>query len=147
MLQPAGDSFRVHDLVLRFLKLKLKADSSRPTATCRTAEYLGQLKILRKFFNAEETNGGVYSFMALWRSVESLAEESHVEAVYTNLDGVPDSAPWRQAGRLLELMVSRRSNILEGSTKRFSVGRCSAEFDVISHEECGVCGFVAHPHP
>lgn len=110
MLQPAGDAFRVHDLVLRFLKLKLKADPSRPTATGRTVEYLGQLKVLQGYVGAGETSDGVYSLMALWRSVENLAEESHVAAVYTkNLHGVPDGALWNQAGRILELMVSRRS--------------------------------------
>lgn len=35
MLRRVGDAFRVHDLVLHFLKLKLKADPSRPTATGR----------------------------------------------------------------------------------------------------------------
>lgn len=110
MLQPAGDAFRVHDLVLRFLKPKLKADPSLPTATCRTVEYLGQLKVLQRFVDTGETSDGVYSLMALWRSVEDLAEESHVAAVYTrNLDGVPDGALWYRVGRILELMVSRRS--------------------------------------
>eukprot|EP00903_Cladosiphon_okamuranus_P012113 g11365.t2 len=105
MLQPVGDAFRVHDLVLHFLKLKLKANPSRSTATGRTVEHLGQLKVLQRYVGAGETSDGVYSLMALWRSVENLAEESHVAAEYTkNLDGVPDSAPWQQAGRLLELM-------------------------------------------
>ncbi|CAM9937884.1 unnamed protein product [Ectocarpus sp. 8 AP-2014] len=36
------DAFRVHDLVLRFLKPKLKADPNRSIATSRTAEYMGQ---------------------------------------------------------------------------------------------------------
>ncbi|CAN0558015.1 unnamed protein product, partial [Ectocarpus sp. 12 AP-2014] len=103
MLQPAGDAFRVHDLVLLFLKLKLKADPSRPVATSRVAEYLGQLKVLRRFVDDGETSNGVYSLMALWRSVEDLADESHVAAVYTkNLQGVPEEAPWRQAGRILQ---------------------------------------------
>ncbi|CAM9191144.1 unnamed protein product, partial [Pylaiella littoralis] len=105
MLQRVGDAFRVHDLVLHFLKLKLKADPSRPTATGRTVEHLGQLKVLQRFVGAGETSDGVYPLMGLWRSVENLAEESHVAAVYTkNLNGVTDSAPWQQAGRLLELM-------------------------------------------
>ncbi|CAM9854589.1 unnamed protein product, partial [Ectocarpus fasciculatus] len=70
MLQPAGNAFRVHDLVLRFLKSKLKADPSRPIATSRIAEYLGQLKVLQRYVEAGETSDGVYSLMALWRSVE-----------------------------------------------------------------------------
>ncbi|CAB1113778.1 unnamed protein product [Ectocarpus sp. CCAP 1310/34] len=49
MLQPAGDALRVHDLVLLFLKPKLKADSSRPITTSRIAEYLGHLKVLRRY--------------------------------------------------------------------------------------------------
>eukprot|EP00903_Cladosiphon_okamuranus_P007060 g6863.t1 len=105
MLQPAGDAFRVHDLVLRFLKLKLKADPSRSTATCRIAEYLGQLRVLQGYVGAGETRDGVYSLIALWRSVENLAEEIHVATAYSkNLDGISDSPPWQQAGRLLELM-------------------------------------------
>ena len=110
MLQPAGDSFRVHDLVLLFLKPRLKADPSRPMATSRIAEYLGQLKILRRYVEDGETIGGVYSLMALWRSVEDLADESQVAAVYTkNFQGVLEYAPWQQAGRILQLMVRRRS--------------------------------------
>ncbi|CAN0342697.1 unnamed protein product, partial [Ectocarpus sp. 12 AP-2014] len=105
MLQPAGDAFRLHDLVLRFLKPKLKADPSRPIATSRVAEYLGQLKVLQRYIDAGETGDGVYSLIALWRSVESLAEESHVAPVYTrNLNGVTEDAPWRRAGRILQLM-------------------------------------------
>ncbi|CAN0172764.1 unnamed protein product [Ectocarpus fasciculatus] len=105
MLQPAGDAFRVHDFVLLFLKPKLKADPSRPMATSRIAEYLGQLKVLRRYVEDGETIGGVYSLMALWRSVEDLAGESHVAAVYTkNLQGVPEAKPWHQTGRVLELM-------------------------------------------
>ncbi|CAM9795660.1 unnamed protein product, partial [Hapterophycus canaliculatus] len=105
MIQPVGDAFRVHDLVLHFLKLKLKADPSRHTATGRTVEHLGQLKVLQRYVAAGETNDGMYSLMALWRSVENLAEENQVGAVYKkNLNGVPDSAPWHQAGRLLQLM-------------------------------------------
>ncbi|CAM9750163.1 unnamed protein product, partial [Ectocarpus fasciculatus] len=105
MLQPAGDAFRVHDLVLLFLKPKLKADPSQPIATSRVAEYLGQLKVLRRYFKAEATSDGRYSLMALWRTVEDLADESQVAAVYmNNLQGVLEEAPWRQAGHLLWLM-------------------------------------------
>lgn len=110
MLQPAGDAFRVHDLVLRFLKPKLKADPRRLIATSRMADYLGQLKVLRRYVKAAETSDGVYSLIALWNSVENLSEESQVAAVYTrNLDGITEGTPWRKAGRILELMVSRRT--------------------------------------
>ena len=122
MLQPVGDAFRVHDLVLHVLKLKLKANPSRSTATGRTVEHLGQLKVLQRYDGAGETSDEVHSLMALWRSVENLAEESHVAAEYTkNLDGVPDSAPWQQAGHLLELMVSRRSNRCGGQYRNGAV--------------------------
>ncbi|CBJ25719.1 NB-ARC and TPR repeat-containing protein-likely pseudogene [Ectocarpus siliculosus] len=105
MLQPAGDAFRVHDVVLLFLKPKLKADRSRPIATSRIAEYLGQLNVLRRYVENGEKSDGVYSLMALWRSVEDLVGENQVAAVYTkNLQGVPERAPWRQAGRVLHLM-------------------------------------------
>lgn len=115
MLQPAEDAFRVHDLVLRFLKLKLRADPGRPTATYRAAEYLGQLRVLQGYFGAGETIGGVYSLVTLWRSLENLAEEIHVASAYSKtLDGVSESAPWQQAARLMELMVSRRSRYFEG---------------------------------
>lgn len=122
MLQPTGDAFRVHDLVLGFLKLKLKADPRRPTATGRIVEYLGKLKVLQGYAEAGETSDGVYSLMALWRSVEDLAEESHVAAVYTkNLDGVRDAALWNQAGRIVELMVSRRSQDCGGQNRNGTV--------------------------
>eukprot|EP00903_Cladosiphon_okamuranus_P011926 g11202.t1 len=77
MLQPAGDAFRVHDL----------------------------LRVLQGYVGAGETSDRVYSLMALWRSVENLAEEIHVATVYSkNLDGISESPPWQQAGRLLALM-------------------------------------------
>lgn len=104
---------------------QLKADPSRPIATSHVAEYLGQLKVLQRYIDAGKTSNGVYSLMALWRSVESLAEESHVAPVYTrNLNGVMEDAPWRRAGRILQLMVSRRGQ-LSGAKhlKRFCVGR------------------------
>ncbi|CAN0252264.1 unnamed protein product [Ectocarpus sp. 12 AP-2014] len=65
MLQPAGDAFRVHDLVLLFLKPKLKADPSRPIATSSIVKYLGQLKVLRRYLGDWETIDGVYSLMAV----------------------------------------------------------------------------------
>ncbi|CAM9583355.1 unnamed protein product [Ectocarpus sp. 8 AP-2014] len=106
MLQPAGDAYRVHDLVLLFLKPKLKADPNRLIAASRIAEYLGQLKVLRRYLGDEETSDGVYSLMAVWRSVEDLADGIQVAAVYTkNLQGIPEEESWRQAGRVLELMA------------------------------------------
>lgn len=109
MLQPAGDAFRVHDLILRFLKSKLKADPGQAIAVSRMAEYLGQLKVLERYNSLGDTVGGVFSFIALWNSVEDLSDESHVAAVYTrNLQGITQASPWHTAGRVLHLMVSRR---------------------------------------
>ncbi|CAM9266313.1 unnamed protein product [Ectocarpus sp. 12 AP-2014] len=71
MLQPVGDDFRVHDLVLRFLKPKLKADPNRSIATSRTAEYMEQPEVLRRCVNAGETSGGIYALRKLSSSLSS----------------------------------------------------------------------------
>ncbi|CAM9128742.1 unnamed protein product [Ectocarpus sp. 12 AP-2014] len=105
MLQPAGDDFRVHDLVLRFLKPKLKADPNRSIATSRTAEYMGQPEVLRRYVSAGETSGGIYSLVALWRSVEDLGEDSQAAAVYaSSLNGVREGTLWERASRVVFLM-------------------------------------------
>lgn len=108
MLQRTGDAYRVHDLILSFLKPKLKANPRAHIATSRMATHLGKLKVLHGYSGSGETMGGVFTLIALWRSVESLSEEQQVATVYTrSLSGVTEGEPWSEAGRVLMLMVRR----------------------------------------
>lgn len=119
MLQPEdGYAYRVHDVILHFLKTKLKADPKLPIATSRVVEHLGQLKVLHKYLDAEYPIGDLLSLSALWRSAEILSGESQAAAVYTrNLHGITHAVQWFEAGRVLEIMVSRLSPIrMERST-------------------------------
>lgn len=149
MLQPAGDAYRVHDLVLRFLKPKLKADLKRSTATSRMGNHLGQLKVLQRFVYATGTRYGVYSLISLWRSVEDLSGESQAGAIYSkSLHGVMEDAPWFEAGCVLELMVSvlsilRSRPMLFYMTRWCSVVRSSSRRR-IERMYISDCSSVAH---
>lgn len=115
MLQPVEDAYRVHDIILRFLKLKLVPHPLQSVAISRITGYLGKLNVLGRFFEDGETIDGVYALIALWTTVEGFldtsSDEWRVSPVYTRtLKGVTDIGPLYSTGRLMELMVrsSRR---------------------------------------
>ena len=110
MLQPVGDAYRVHDLILHFLKPKLKANPLRPVVISRVAGYLGKLNVLGRFYNAGDTSDGVYALIALWNTVEGFLDtdldEWRMSSLYTrSLEGVTDIGPLGNAGHLMCLMV------------------------------------------
>lgn len=113
MLQPEdGYAYRVHDVILHFLKPKLKADPRLPIATLRMVEHLGQLRVLHRYHDAEYPVGDLLSLSALWRSVETLSGKSQTAAVYIrNLNWTTHGIQWFEAGRVLEIMVSRLSPV------------------------------------
>ncbi|CAN0272778.1 unnamed protein product [Ectocarpus sp. 12 AP-2014] len=77
-----GGGYRVHDLILGFVKIKIKADAEMMRkVTALQAHFLGRLDVLRGFYNPEHgpANQGLFVLDALWRSVEELSGNSKLE--------------------------------------------------------------------
>lgn len=80
LVQGQNDKYVVHDLVLDLVKRKIEEeDSLKKVATLRQSEYLGELDVLRSYFDKSVLNEDVYSLIALWRSVESLSGDGMLE--------------------------------------------------------------------
>lgn len=81
LLQGVGDGYRVHDLVLDFLKIKIKADAEMMgKATARQAQYLSRLDVVKSYAKSEHEQG-LFVLGTLWRSVEKLSEDRGLEVV------------------------------------------------------------------
>ncbi|CAN0313798.1 unnamed protein product, partial [Hapterophycus canaliculatus] len=82
-----GGGYRVHDLVLDFVKIKIKADVEMvKKATTLQAHFLGRLDVLKGYNSPEHGAGnqGLFVLDALWRSVEQLSGDPELEvASYT----------------------------------------------------------------
>ena len=85
LLQDAGGGgYRVHDLVLDFVKIKVKADEEMVgKATALQAQYLGRLDVLESYDDRERSAGnqGFYILDSLWRSLENLSGDPGLEVV------------------------------------------------------------------
>ena len=83
LLQDMGrGGYRVHDLILEFVKTKIKADAEMiENATALQAQYLGRLDVLKSYRDPEHGAGsqGLFCLDALWRSVEKLSRNSALE--------------------------------------------------------------------
>lgn len=77
-----GGGYRVHDLVLEFVKIKIKADVGMVAkATTLQAQYLGRVDVLRSYGDPEHGvgNQGLFFLDSLWRSVEKLSGNPELE--------------------------------------------------------------------
>ncbi|CAM9232131.1 unnamed protein product [Scytosiphon promiscuus] len=77
-----GGGYRVHDLVLDFVKIKIKADGEMVNkVTALQAHFLGRLDVVKGYGNPEHGAGnqGFFVLDALWRSVEQLAGDTELE--------------------------------------------------------------------
>eukprot|EP00752_Nemacystus_decipiens_P017213 g15421.t2 len=77
-----GGGYRVHDLVLNFVKIKIKADVKMvEKITALQAHFLGRLDVLKSYENPEHGAGnqGLFVLDSLWRSVEKLSGDSKLE--------------------------------------------------------------------
>ena len=85
LLQDIGrGGYRVHDLILEFVKIKIKGDAEMlKKATALQAQYLGRLNVLKSYGDPEHGAGGQGFFFlgALWRSVENLSGDPRLEVV------------------------------------------------------------------
>ncbi|CAM9531944.1 unnamed protein product [Ectocarpus sp. 6 AP-2014] len=90
-----GGGYRVHDLVLDFVKIKIKADVEMvKKATTLQARFLGRLDVLKGYESPEHGAGnqGLFVLDALWRSVEQLSGDPTLEVVsYTTSLGELES--------------------------------------------------------
>ncbi|CBN79677.1 NB-ARC and TPR repeat-containing protein [Ectocarpus siliculosus] len=74
-------AYYLHDLVLDFAKDELRKLKERVRlVTCRQAQYLGRMSVVKDYAKAGEVMGGFYALMALWRSVEDLSGDNQLEA-------------------------------------------------------------------
>lgn len=81
LLQDMGSGgYRVHDLVLEFLKDNIKADVAKQ-ATALQAQYLGRLDVVESYGDPEHGAGsqGLFDLDALWRSLEKLSGDPGLE--------------------------------------------------------------------
>lgn len=87
----------------------------KEAATSRQAQYLGRPDVVHTYSDNGEVDGGVYSLMALWRSLEELSGDPGLEVkTYTNslvdLEGSEatfDAATtYGAVARLFDLQVS-----------------------------------------
>lgn len=77
-----GGGYRVHDLVLKFLKIKIKADTEMVAkAKELQAQYLGRLDVVKGYGDPEHGAGnrGLFVLDALWRSLEKLSGDPGLE--------------------------------------------------------------------
>ncbi|CAM9944643.1 unnamed protein product, partial [Ectocarpus fasciculatus] len=77
-----GGGYRVHDLVLDFVKMKIRAEEEMvEKVTALQAQFLGRLDVLKGYENSEHGAGnqGLFVLGALWRSVENLSGDSQLE--------------------------------------------------------------------
>lgn len=105
-----GYAYRLHDLVLEFTELSIKEDGSdlAKEATSRQARYLARLGVLHRFSigGGVVGNGGLFSLVASWDSLKELDRTLAAEEYYKEtLEGVAEIGSWREAGRLLCLLV------------------------------------------
>lgn len=74
-----GAGYLVHDLLLDFATNTISV-KTKEVAISRQAQYLGRLDVLKAYSSsARVANGGCYSLMGLWRSLENLAGDRALE--------------------------------------------------------------------
>lgn len=124
-----GDWYRVHDLVLDFVKMKIKADAEMVgKATALQAQHLGRLDVARSCSDIENDVGMQDMFMlgTLWRSVEQLSGNLGLEVASYRVslgrlesceatEEVADS--YWSVGMLFEMQVREVSFFLGGGSR------------------------------
>ena len=110
LLHVVNEKYRLHDLVLEYLQMTAKMDEDLARrASPRQARFLSRIETtLRRYSAGDETfsNGGLYSVVPLWDAVTNLDRSLTVGECYRkSLKGVTEIEAWRNAGRLLKLLV------------------------------------------
>lgn len=77
LMQMRGDKYLLHDSLLDFVKGKIKDFPETKTfATSHQSEYLGRLDVLKAYSDRGEVDGGFFSLIALWKSLEKLSDDA-----------------------------------------------------------------------
>lgn len=113
LLQEVDGSFRLHDLLLDFVRTRCEKEII-DDAVKRQSQHLGRLAVLQDYAAKGESLEGFYSLIVLWRKLAELCgnEQVEVEAYHASLGELGDDESTRAAeafsavGRLLELEVS-----------------------------------------
>lgn len=144
LVQDVGlGGYRVHDLVLEFLKDNIKADAEMvKKATAQQAQYLRRLDVLKSYGDPEHGAGsqGLFLLGALWRSVEELSRDPELEvASYRASLGELESckrtadvaSSYSSVGFLFQIQVRQVSFVC-----LFGVSRCLVRFGLCSRMWC-----------
>lgn len=148
LLQDVGvGGYRVHDLVLDFVKIKIKADGEMvKKATTLQAHFLGRLDVLKGYESPEHGAGnqGLFVLDALWRSAEQLSGDPKLEVVsYTTSLGELESCEattdvansYASVGFLFNIQVRRFFCL--GIPRCCFRARCVALYNVTACTRCG----------
>lgn len=77
LVQMHGNEYLLHDRLLDFVKGRIEDfPETKASATSRQSVYLGRLDVLRAYSDKGEIDGGFFSLIALWRSLEKLSKDA-----------------------------------------------------------------------
>ena len=120
LLQVVKEKYRLHDLVLEYLRTAIKMDEDLEIkASSRQARFLSRIEVLRRYSAGDQwsSSGGLYSLVALWTAAKKLDRSLMVEVFYrTSLKGVTEINDVQDVGRLLSHLVSLIVNSLTFGT-------------------------------
>lgn len=107
MVHQMPNGYRLHDLVLEYLRVYRVEEQDLRTSTRRQAEFLAQTNVLDSHWKGESSvGGGFYSLVTSWESVMELNRELDVEEFYANsLKHATKECAFREAGYLLKFLV------------------------------------------
>ena len=117
LLQEVEGSFRLHDLLLDYVKMKCNGeDVLIAEAVERQSLYLGRLAVLRGFSDKGEILEGYYALMGLWQKLSDLSgnKKLAVEAYSRSLRGLGDDEStetadtYHAAARFFEVQVGSK---------------------------------------
>lgn len=131
-----GGGYRVHDLVLDFVKIKIKADVEMvEKATTLQAHFLGRLDVLKGYENPKHGAGhqGLFVLDALWRSVEQLSGDPELEvASYSTSLGELESCE----------ATAEVASCYSSVSFLFDIQVGTLLWDSALFVPCSLCGFV-----
>lgn len=93
LLQEEVDSFRLHDLLSDFIRIKCHGeDVLIAEAVERQSQYLGRLAVLQEYSGEGESREGYYALIGLWQKLVDLSgnDTLEVDAYRTSLRELGD---------------------------------------------------------
>lgn len=118
LLQKVSGGYLVHDVVLKYLRMRMKNDEElRHQAISRQKRYLTNRKVLKGLsVGKEDPSGGILALVSLWSSLWELELYVDVTGGYReSLWDAGDVDAWHEAGHLLQLLVRGLKSFLTKS--------------------------------